>query len=203
MENSIGWFAAAMGVISDLPFFWPAALLGLAGAVALSVLLAVALRTSAVTVFGLLASAGLITVATLTPASTSYFVGGDCVLDQVTLPSLSDLLSPNETSLNVVLFVPLGIACTLLRRWPSVAVAALVSAGYPIMIELAQHQLAGLGRVCSSADVVNNLTGLIIGLAVGVAVLRPLVLPLLRAHRRSCPRAEVGQPAALTYRCWL
>jgi hypothetical protein len=203
MTNSTDWFTAAMGVISDLPFFWPAALLGLAAAVAVSVAVAMALRTSAVTVFGLLGSAGLIMVATLTPASTSYFGGGACVLDHLTLPSVSDLLSPNETSLNVVLFTPLGIACTLLRRWPAVAVAGLVSTVFPVMIELAQHQLAGLGRVCSSADVVNNLTGLAIGLAAGVAVVRPLVLPLLRAHRRSCPRAEVGQPAALTYRCWL
>jgi hypothetical protein len=170
-------WSGAMGVIGDLPLFWPAALLVLVLAAALAAPAGRALGTSAWSALLLLASLGVILAATVTP-STAAFVPVDrpdgCVLGQFDVPALATLLYPNETSLNVAMFVPLGIACGLLRRWSTVAVISVLAAGLPFGIEMAQYAIARLGRVCSTADVANNLTGLAVGLLVSIVILRPV-----------------------------
>ncbi len=166
-----------MRVINDVPLFWPAAVLVLALSAWLAGAVGRLLRTSPWLAFAWLAAIGMIFAATMTPSVAAFIPvdrGPGCVLHEFAPPPLKDLLYPNETSLNVALFVPLGAACGLLRRWLSVAATAMLSAGLPFVIELGQHLLAGLGRVCSTADLADNLTGLVIGLAVGVLVLRPL-----------------------------
>jgi hypothetical protein len=167
----------AMSVIGDLPLFWPAAGLVLVFAAGLAGWLGRALVTSRSSAFLLLASLGVILAATITP-SISAFVPidrpGGCILGQFDPPPLSLLLYPNETSLNVALFVPLGIACGLLRRWWQVAVTSALAVGFPFGIEMIQFEVPPLGRVCSTADVAANLTGLTVGLMVSVGILRPI-----------------------------
>ena len=173
--NTAGY--AVMRVIDDLPLFWPAMVLVLALSAGLAGVVGRLLRTSPWLAFAWLVSVGMILAATMTPSVAAFIPvnrGPGCVLTPFAPPPLADLLYPNETSLNVALFVPLGAVCGLLRRWSSVAVTALLAAGLPVVIELGQRLVSGLGRVCSSADVADNLTGLVIGLAVGVLVLRPI-----------------------------
>ena len=76
-------------------------------------------------------------------------------------PGLSE-----ERVLNVLLFVPLGAACVLAPRRGLAVVVALAA---PFVIESAQAVLP-LGRVCDVTDLVTNLTGLLVGLALGLLV---------------------------------
>jgi hypothetical protein len=167
----------AMGVISDVPLFWPAAVLALACAAGLAGVTARLVDTSAWSAFLLFGSLGVILAATVTPSVAAFVPvdrDGGCVLHQFALPAFSKLLYPNETSLNVVLFMPLGLACGLMRRWSLVSLTAVLAAGLPFAIEIAQYAVPSLGRVCSTADVADNLSGLAAGLLVGIAILRPI-----------------------------
>ena len=71
------------------------------------------------------------------------------------------------TSLNVILFVPLGILIALLPRSRATAFAVIGAALLPLAIESIQLAARPLGRACQGADVVDNILGLALGLAVG------------------------------------
>jgi uncharacterized protein YacL len=55
----------------------------------------------------------------------------------------------------------------LLPRSPAKTEAVVLAVLSPIMIELTQSIAGQLGRTCEATDVVDNLTGLAIGLLVG------------------------------------
>lgn len=119
----------------------------------------------------LVASVGWIVAATLTPISSiDRRLSANCDFSRLGPPSPSDLTSVNDTSLNVLLFVPLGIALVLVvrRPWSLLLVAAAVAA--PVLIEALQLWLPALRRGCQSADVVDNLLGLAVGLCMGAAI---------------------------------
>lgn len=82
------------------------------------------------------------------------------------------LPSPGSVELlaNVALFVPVAVfALLLLRRpLPVVAAGSLLSAG----IEGVQALATGLGRSCTTNDWAMNTLGAVLGVVVGVAVLR-------------------------------
>lgn len=166
-----------MGVIGDLPLFWPAALLVLVFSAGLAGPAARGLRTSGLQAFALLGSVGVILAATITP-SIAAFLRLDrpqgCLLGQFDLPALEVLLYPNETSLNVAMFVPLGLVCGLMRRWSQVTFLSALAVGLPFAIEIIQYAVPALGRVCSTADVADNLTGLAVGLLISIVLVRPI-----------------------------
>ena len=121
----------------------------------------------------LLVAVGVIAAATLTPlralAAEGILVEG-CDFRRVGFAPLSDLGSVNDTSLNILLFVPLGLAVGLLPwRWRTLGVA-IAAVSLPFVIEATQLVATGLHRGCQSADVVDNLTGLIAGMGVGSIV---------------------------------
>jgi hypothetical protein len=130
-----------------------------------------ALRTTrsvaVVLVFGL----GFIAAATLTPtlgglsslADGPPVPAGTCDLSRLRPISPVRLLSVNQASSNVFLFVPLGIAVVLLPRSRRRAMVATGAAALPFVIEATQLLLPALGRECQGSDVVDNLTGLAIG----------------------------------------
>ena len=114
---------------------------------------------------------GLVVSATLTPLRGGLDLGatgiGTCDLSRIGIAPLDQLLRPGDTSLNVLLFMPLGLATALVpgsRRKNVLAGVALLS---PLAIESAQLLLPVLGRGCQSADVFDNLTGLVIGWLIG------------------------------------
>jgi hypothetical protein len=126
-------------------------------------------------------SVGLILVITLVPMPPGF--GPDeplsCLVPDLRVLASSSLRRVSDESLNVVLFVPLGIAIALLpraRRLPVLALAAL----FPWVIEVTQLLLPALNRSCQSVDLTTNLLGLGIGFGLGLAILE---VASLRAAR--------------------
>jgi hypothetical protein len=179
---------AAMGAsvestLDGMPLFWPAAAITLVVAAVLAGELGRALGTVWPVAFLLVASVGGVIATTLTPSS-NYLAGEQaCQVNPLTVPSWSVLADLNQTSLNVALFVPLGLACGLLPRLGQIAVACLMAASLPVGVELAQYSLPSLGRVCSTDDIAANLTGLGVGIAAGL-VMNALLGDLVRLPTR-------------------
>jgi hypothetical protein len=133
-----------------------------------------ALGISKVHGWALVMSVGLVLAATITPSREALLLGiqgsGTCDFSQIGLPSMSELTHLSDASLNVLLFIPLGITiggCPESSGRSMLLVSALV---LPIAIELIQLVLVPLGRECQSSDVVDNVLGLVIGLVVGSAL---------------------------------
>jgi hypothetical protein len=121
----------------------------------------------------LLLSVGLVLAATVTPSREAILFGeqgaGTCGFSRVGLAPLWQLTRVDAVSLNVLLFVPLGLTIALLppsRGRTGVLIGAFL---LPFAVELTQLLVVSLGRICQSADVVDNLTGLAVGLLVGWA----------------------------------
>lgn len=76
-----------------------------------------------------------------------------------------------------MLFVPLGLAVGLLGRSPATTRVLVAAFALPLAVEAIQSLLPMLGRGCQSRDVVDNLLGLGIGVALGV------LLSVVRAGR--------------------
>lgn len=120
----------------------------------------------------LVASIGLIVSATLTPVRDVLEDGavssGTCDLDRMGWAPLWMYLRPTGAALNVLLFVPFGVALGLLppdRPWRGAVLAlGLLS---PLLVEGTQLLARPLGRGCEAADIVDNLTGVVLGLVVG------------------------------------
>lgn len=120
--------------------------------------------------WGLVVGFGLAIAATLTPLRDGLEPGagvGTCDLSRIGLAPLQELLRISDTSLNVLLFMPLGFAVGLVpgsRRRDLLAGVAVLT---PFAIETGQLLLPILGRGCQSADVFDNLTGLVLGAVIG------------------------------------
>lgn len=178
--------------MGNVPWFWPgvviSVILGILAAARLSRSLAIG-RAHAV---ALVVSIGIIVSATLTPlrgALTSGAVGsGVCDLSRIGPPPMRDLVGLTDTTLNLVLFAPLGAAIGLLprTRWRA-ALLALAFAG-PFLIETIQLLAPVTARGCQSADVIDNLTGLVAGLIAGT------LWRILRRPPASRSSAPVGDP---------
>jgi hypothetical protein len=129
----------------------------------------------------LLVSAGVILAATMTPLSAGLGADlahpGSCDLSRIGLAPIEDLRLHSDVLGNIVMFFPLGFAIALVPR--SRRKAALLGAAFafPFLIEATQLVAVSLNRACESADVVDNLTGLVLGLAAGAVV--ALLVPAL------------------------
>jgi glycopeptide antibiotics resistance protein len=122
----------------------------------------------------ILVAVGLILSATLLPlrgAVDFQAVGsGSCDLSRMGLAPLDELLRFDDTSLNVALFIPLGVALGLIRARRARAGLLLAAVALPFAIEGIQLSAPILDRGCQSADVFDNLTGLVIGFIIGTGV---------------------------------
>ncbi len=155
---------------------------GLLPGVALAVILGFALRirvarvlgTSRLVAWGLVAGIGLVIAATLTPGAEAIVDGtsgsGRCDLSRMTLAPLREILELDETGMNVLLFAPLGLALGLLPRSRGKALLILAAIALPFVVEGIQLVVTPLGRQCQSADVIDNLTGLVVGLLGGIVI---------------------------------
>ena len=70
----------------------------------------------------------------------------------------------------MVMFIPLGFAIAVVPRSPRKAAVLVAAVALPFVIEATQLLVAPLGRACQSADVFDNLLGLVVGLGVGSVV---------------------------------
>ena len=142
------------------------------------------LRTSRLVAALLLLAFGFVASATLVPdaaAMTGAGSDGICDLSRVGFAPIDELLQVNFTSLNVLLFVPLGVAVALLPRTRAAAMVTVAAIATPFVVEAIQLVVTVLGRGCQSADVFDNLLGLAIGLVIGTLV-RPLLAGLSGPH---------------------
>lgn len=159
------------GTMNVLPWLLPGLVASMIVGVAVSGWIGRRLGTGRVIAWGLVVGFGLVFSATLTPLRDGLDIGatmGTCDFSRVGLASIDDLLHVGDTSLNVLLFMPLGFAVGLIpgsRRRNVILGLAILS---PFAIETWQLLLPVLGRGCQSADVVDNLSGLVIGLVIGV-----------------------------------
>jgi hypothetical protein len=119
----------------------------------------------------LLASIGLILAATLSPRPLgleSHVSGiATCDLSRVGPASLATYLRFADPTLNVLLFIPLGVLIGQLDRDQHRGRLVAGAAMLPIAIELIQALVIPLGRACQGGDVFDNLAGLTVGLVIG------------------------------------
>jgi hypothetical protein len=157
--------------MENVPWFWPGLLISIIVGVLAAPAVARRLAIGPIHAAILVASFGLIVAATLTPlrpALESGAVGtGVCDLTRFGPPPLRDLLGLNDTTLNLVLFAPLGAAIALLPQPKPRRALLAIAVGLPFAIETIQLLTPVLDRGCQSADVVDNLTGLIVGFVAG------------------------------------
>ncbi|MEO6512495.1 MAG: VanZ family protein [Nocardioides sp.] len=86
------------------------------------------------------------------------------------------VLAGGQRLLNTVLFVPSGALLVLAASrwrigWLAVPLGLAGLATYSVAIELAQLELARIDRACDVTDVVDNVSGAVIGVLVGVVLM--------------------------------
>jgi glycopeptide antibiotics resistance protein len=142
------------------------------------------LRVRPIVAWVFLFSLGVILAATLTPLRGAFDGdrgSGTCDFSRLGLASIGDLQRFGDVGLNVLIFIPFGLAIGIVPRSRRKTVIVAASIALPFAIEAIQLLLPALDRACESADVADNLTGLVIGLAAGTLVGR--LLPRLRQPR--------------------
>lgn len=159
--------------MSNLPWLAPALTVWLVVAIAGARQAGRALGGHPLLGASLIISVGVILSATLTPlrgAIEGGIVGsGQCDLSRIAPASIQQLLRFDDVALNVALLVPLGVVLGLLphsRLWLGLMFGAIA---LPFVVEGVQLLLTALGRACESGDVIDNLTGLALGLGAGSA----------------------------------
>ena len=153
---------------------------------------------AALAVAALLWSVVVIAVVTLIPAngapgvvsaegrlaSCSWDIGGPA-------PDGFWIFSGGQRLLNVAVFVPSGallvVAAARWGRWAVVVVPIGIAllAAYSVGIEWTQLELARIDRACDVTDIIDNVTGAVLGVPVGLVlamILRPWRGRSSRAH---------------------
>jgi VanZ like family len=158
-------------ILRDYAGFWP----GIAASLAVSLMACThasrALRVSRIHGWALLMSVGVILSATITPSREALLFGahgsGTCDLSTFGPGTWWELSHLDDTSLNILLFAPLGLAIGLCPRSRAKLMMLAGALLLPVSIELVQLFVLPLGRECQSVDAVDNLIGLVLGLAGG------------------------------------
>ena len=138
--------------------------------------------------FGLVWSIAVIGIVTLIPAQNGL---GYIPADQHATSCSWDIGGPSpdgfwifgggQQLLNTMLFVPAGIFLVLvLARWRAawvlIPLGLVALAAYSLAIEETQLHVARIDRACDVTDIIDNVTGAAIGVAIGLALL-PMVRP--------------------------
>jgi glycopeptide antibiotics resistance protein len=155
-------------VTNVLPWFVPGAVISLLAGLLTAPAIARGLRSGRGPAWLLVFGLGIVIAATLTPLGRGFeeraSILRTCDFSRIGLAPLREYFRVDDTSLNVVLFIPLGVAVGLLpgsrRKWVIVGAAILL----PVAIETLQLLAPALSRGCQSADVVDNMTGLVLGM---------------------------------------
>jgi VanZ like family len=158
----------------DVPFFLPGFAISVFVGIAASGVLGRALGVRRALAWAIFVSLGIIAAATLTPRWQGLEFGAvgssSCDLSRLGPAPLDELLRPTESLGNVLMFIPLGVTISLVPRSRRKAAIVIAAIALPFAIETIQLLVPALDRACESADVVDNLTGLAIGLAAGPMV---------------------------------
>lgn len=143
------------------------------------------LRSNPIIVGLLIAAFGAVLVFTLTPQVRVYGEAETCLMT-LTRPTRSDLVEPTDISMNTLLLFPVGVLLMWLRPLIAVLGTLFIALVLPFAVEYIQYASASLGRTCSFYDIATNELGLIVGVAVGLAVriVWVVVRALVRMVRR-------------------
>lgn len=157
--------------VTSLPWVFPGVALGLAVGIAASSRSARWIGSPRVVAWALITSTSVILAFTLTPLDAAYRgesqLGPYCDFSRIGPAGIADVSRPSDALLNILLFIPLGFASALVPR--SSRKASILAGAFvlPFVVEATQSAASPLGRGCESADVADNLTGLVVGLALG------------------------------------
>ena len=159
------------GSMTPLPWLLPGIVVSVIVGILFAIPLGRRLGARPVVAWGLVFSVGLIVSATLTPTYRPGDLGIEhptsCSFARLGLAPLLDMRYEGDAALNILLFIPLGLAIAFLPRSRFKAIAIVAAIAFPFAIEYIQLIAAPLGRGCESDDVIDNLTGLVVGLVVG------------------------------------
>jgi glycopeptide antibiotics resistance protein len=135
---------------------------------------------------GFILGLGMILAGTLTPTRSALDTGTTsaavCDMTRMGPASLADILKFYDAGLNILLFIPFGATIALVPRSRRKAAIVLAAIAVPFAIEAIQLLVPALDRSCESADVVDNLTGLAIGLGGGFVAGRLMAAVDRRLH---------------------
>lgn len=112
---------------------------------------------------------GGILVTTWTP-SLSDFTVRICATSPLSPIRPHDLITMSTRSLNVFMFVPLALLSVLPRRRTALLATTSLAVALPFIVELGQYLFPHLGRTCSYQDVIDNLTGVVLGVIIGLLI---------------------------------
>jgi glycopeptide antibiotics resistance protein len=174
--------------------------IGMSGAICAVVALALAPRLGSVTAWAIAGFAwSLVVIALVTLLPTDPDVGIVPAEGRATTCS-TDIGGPapegfwvfagGQRLLNTVLFIPSGALLVLGASrwrigWVLVPLGLAGLAVYSVLIELVQLELARIDRACDLTDVIDNVSGALIGVVIGMG----LVL-LFRPWRHRPPKAD-------------
>ena len=129
------------------------------------------LGVSAVVAGVMILNLGVFLAATLTPQAFGFpvevAVARTCDMSRIGLASPADWFNPPDTAGNIIALIPLGFAIALIPSSRRKAAVLIGAVALPFVIESIQLIASPLGRGCQSSDVIDNLTGLFLGLAAG------------------------------------
>ncbi|MFC5885885.1 hypothetical protein RMN57_10680 [Kitasatospora sp. CM 4170] len=178
-------------VLGTMPMFWPGLLCSLVPAALLNRVVGRWLRAHWAVAFVLLLALGGLVTLTLLPDAWGPFwaysgrAARHCDLTGFGLRPLRAFTTVNPTSLDVALFVPIGLAAALAGTRARAAAVLLGATALPFAVEAVQYALPGIGHACTAQDVLDSLLGLALGAAAGL-----LAGPVARAGVRSLRAGE-------------
>ncbi len=169
--------------MNGLTWFWPALIIAALAGLLLAGPVGRWLRTRPAVAWLLVVSVGLIVAATLTPihgpSGIDLTQTRPCDFERRWFAPLAEMTSVTDVSLNVALFIPLGLSIAWLPRSRRTLAVVVLAAALPFVVEGLQYFVPVLARGCQSGDVIDNLTGLGVGLVAG-ALIRAVATRLLR-----------------------
>ena len=195
----MSWFRDPVNGFGDYAGFVPGLVISVVLALLLCGGVARRLRVSRVVAVLLIVSLGVVLSATVTPSREAIMGtpprSAGCDLSRLGPAAWREYLHVDDTSLNVLLFIPLGTLIGMLPRSPyrvPILIAAII---LPFAVEGFQLVVSPLGRACQSADVFDNLLGLTLGLGAGllVALDRAESLTARTLHGVRCRRTVPGR----------
>jgi hypothetical protein len=166
----LSWLRAANG-FGDYAGFVPGLVISVVLALLLCGGVARRLRVSRVIAALLIVSLGVVLSATVTPSREALegegHLASGCDLSRWGPAMWREYVHVGDTSLNVLLFIPLGVVIGMLPRSAYRTPILIAAVIMPFAVEGFQLVVTPLGRACQSADVFDNLLGLVVGLCVG------------------------------------
>ena len=160
-----------LGEFRVLPWFLPGAAISVVTGLAAGGWASRAMGVRRAVAAAMIVSLGIVLSATLTPLREALQFGavgtGSCDFSRMGLASLDELRTRGDALGNILMFIPLGVTIALVPRSRRKAALVAFAIALPFAIETTQMLLPVLDRACESADVADNLTGLVLGLAGG------------------------------------